>query len=462
MKNMTPEILAHVLGVSCQGSSGRQTEITSVVTDSREVQKGSLFIAIKGERTDGNCYIHSCYEKGALCCISQVSAQENGVTPEEGCYIQVPDVYAAIQHIAKYYREQCDIKVVGITGSVGKTSTKEMIASVLSTKYNTVKTQGNFNNELGVPLTLFQIRSEHEIAVVEMGISDFGEMTRLANMVMPDVMVITNIGCCHLEHLGDRDGVLKAKTESLLFVKKDGTIIVNGEDDKLQMLPQIYPERTPVYYGISGENTWSAGSMENLGLEGSLVTITGQDSAFEVQVPLPGKHMVSNALAAAAVGHVFGLDDAQIAEGIAALKETEGRGHVIRTRHFTVLDDCYNANPNSMRAGLDILADVEGRRVAVMGDMGELGSGSSEYHYEIGEYAATRGMELIVAIGSLSEHMARGAADAGAKQVLHYDTIEDALAELPGYLEDGDAVFVKASHSMAFTKVVEWLQTVEK
>lgn len=462
MKNMTPEILAHVLGVSCQGSSGMQTEITSVVTDSRKVGEGSLFFAIKGERTDGNRYVHSCYEKGALCCISEMTAQENGVSPEEGCYIQVPDIYAAIQHIAKYYREQCDVKVVGITGSVGKTSTKEMIASVLSVKYKTVKTQGNFNNELGVPLTLFQIRGEHEAAVVEMGISDFGEMTRLANMVMPDVMVITNIGCCHLEQLGDRDGVLKAKTESLLFVKKDGTVIVNGDDDKLRTLPQMYPERTPVYYGISGENTWAAGEIENLGLEGSLVTVTGQDGAFWVQVPLPGKHMVSNALAAAAVGHVFGLSDGQIAEGIAASGETEGRGHVIRTKYFTVLDDCYNANPNSMRAGLDTLADVEGRRVAVLGDMRELGSESQEYHYEIGEYAATRGIELIVAIGSLSKHMARGAADAGAKQVLHYGTIDEALAELPGYLEDGDAVLVKASHSMEFTKVVEWLKTVEK
>ena len=211
MKNLTPELIAELCGGSCiTGENYITKEISAITTDSRDVVDGCMFTAIKGERVDGNKFVNGAYEDGALVCMSE-NEPEN--LPEGAAYIVVESCLQALKDIAEYYRKVCGTKIIGITGSVGKTSTKEMLAAVLSEKFNTLKTLGNFNNELGVPLTLFRLRPEHEVAIVEMGISDFGEMTRLSKMVRPDACVITNIGQCHLENLGDRDGVLKAKTE---------------------------------------------------------------------------------------------------------------------------------------------------------------------------------------------------------------------------------------------------------
>ena len=233
MKGMTLEAVAKACDGIYHGSDGDKIkEVSAITTDSRQIQPQGMFIAIKGARSDGHAYIDSCYEKGALCCIS-----EQELPGEKRPYIQVESSLQALKDIAQLYRANLDIKVVGITGSVGKTSTKETIAAVLSQKYKVLKTQGNFNNEIGLPLTIFRLTEEDEIAVLEMGISDFGEMTRLTKIAQPDICVITNIGLCHLENLKSREGILKAKTEIFKSMNPDGTVILNGDDDKLITIP---------------------------------------------------------------------------------------------------------------------------------------------------------------------------------------------------------------------------------
>ena len=267
MKNMTLGNIAAACGGIYHGTeAAKEKTIAEITTDSRKAGKDSLFVAIKGERVDAHKFIPAVFEQGALCVIS-----EQELADPAGAYIQVDSSLQAIKDIAEFYRKQLDIKVVGITGSVGKTSTKEMIASVLSEKYRVLKTLGNFNNELGLPLTVFRLREEDEIAVLEMGISHFGEMHRLSKIARPDICVITNIGQCHLEFLGDRDGVLKAKSEIFDYLAPDGTIVLNGDDDKLATLQEVKGIQ-PVFFGIDSDRTISATQIHSLGLKTLLLS----------------------------------------------------------------------------------------------------------------------------------------------------------------------------------------------
>ncbi len=454
MKGMTPQKLAEVCGGKYFGpeTEGRQ-EITCLVTDNRQIEKGGMFVAIKGEKVDANRFIPATYEAGALCCMSE-DAPEDMTKP----YIQVESCLQALKDMAAYYRTQCQVKVIGITGSVGKTTTKEMLASVLSMHYHTLKTQGNFNNEIGVPLTLFRLREEHEVAIVEMGISDFGEMARLTAMVRPDLCVITNIGQCHLEQLGDRDGVLRAKTEIFQGLSEQGTVYLNGDDDKLVTVQEVHG-KAPVFFGLGHQNTVYSDHLVSKGLAGTKMDVVMPGQTFSVSVPLPGKHMVTNALAAAAIGIDLGLSQTEIAKGIEAFRPVDGHSSIFETKRFTVMDDCYNANPVSMRAGLDVLADVSERKVAILGDMFELGESEEQMHYDIGVYAAEKNIDLLIFIGNLARQYAWGAESTGTAQTIQYfATREEAQTALPALLRTGDAILVKASHGMHFEKIVATLR----
>lgn len=454
MKGMTPQKLAEVCGGTYTGpeDAGAQ-EITCLVTDNRQVELGGMFVAIRGERVDGSRFIPSAYEAGALCCLSE-NVPEDPTKP----YIQVTSSLQALKEMAAYYRTQYPVKVIGITGSVGKTTTKEMLASVLSQKYCTLKTQGNFNNEIGVPLTLFRLREEHEVAIVEMGISDFGEMSRLTAIAKPDLCVITNIGQCHLEQLGDLDGVLRAKTEIFEGLSEQGTAYLNGDDEKLITVQEVHG-RKPVFFGSGQQNTVFPLHMVSHGLAGTQFELVAQDETFSVQVPVPGSHMVTNALAAAAIGLDLGLSAREVAEGIASFRPVDGHSSILETERFSIMDDCYNANPVSMKAGLDVLAQVTGRKVAIIGDMFELGAQEQEMHYDTGVYAAGRGIDLIVAIGTLAKKYEDGIRSVDpAQNLCYYATKEEAMEHLPGLMETGDSVLVKASHGMHFEKIVAFLQ----
>lgn len=473
MKNMTLETIAKACGGTLTGLTKEcaDKEITCVEIDSRKIEAGGIFIATKGERVDGHSFIAQVAEKGALGVICEVAP--------EGCeipYILVEDSFLALKQIAEFYREQLTIPVVGITGSVGKTSTKEMIAGVLAQGFSVLKTEGNFNNEVGLPLTLLRIRDEHEVAVVEMGISDFGEMHRLSKMAKPDICVITNIGQCHLENLGTRDGILKAKTEIFDFMNPEGAVLVNGDDDKLVTIPEKNGRR-PVHFGMEPSNEVYASDVMNKGLLGSSAVIHLGLSVFPIEIPLPGAHMVYNALAAAAVGNKLGLHKEQIQKGIASVQAVGGRSNVMALSNYTVIDDCYNANPVSMKAAIDLLTMAVGRKVAVLGDMFELGENECELHAEVGAYAAKKGIDVIICTGNLSAHMYEGVLDAQEtnaqetdvpemnvlkaaekKAVYYFTTREELLEKLPEILRTGDSILVKASHGMHFETVVEFLK----
>ena len=425
-------------------------EAAGIVLDSRKVEPGFAFVATKGERVDGHRFIPEVFEKGA---IGVVCEQEPKELP--GPCIIVPDSLEALRRIAAFYRQQMPVPIVGVTGSVGKTSTKEMIAAVLAQKFRTHKTWGNFNNEVGVPLTLLSMPDDAEAAVVEMGINHFGEMRRLSEIVRPDLCVLTNIGQCHLEFLGSRDGILKAKSEIFEFMNPDGTVCVNGDDDKLAEIQDVHGKK-PVRFGLDPErNDVYADEIENLGLLGSRAVIHAGEAAFPVRIPLPGAHMVQNALAAAAVGFALGLSADQIAAGIASARPVSGRSRVIQAGDLVVIDDCYNANPVSAKAAIDLLCLAEGRKVAVLGDMFELGENEEELHAQVGRHAAQRGVDCLICAGTLSRWTARGAKEAGLKQVFHFESRGELIGALPGLLLPGDSVLVKASHSMGFEEIVE-------
>lgn len=454
MKNMSLEKIAQACGGIYHGSEEKKASIVeSITTDSRQASEGCLFVAIPGERVDGHDFIPSVFEKGALAVIS-----ERELEAPAGPYIQVMSSLEAVKGIAEYYRQQLDIKVVGITGSVGKTSTKEVIASVLAQKYNVLKTLGNFNNELGLPLTVFRLRDEHQIAVLEMGISHFGEMHRLAKVARPDICVITNIGQCHLEFLKDREGILRAKSEIFDFLEEDGEIVLNGDDDKLAQVKAV-KGITPVFFGIESGRGIYADEIESCGLSGIACTLHAGEENVRVKIPIPGQHMVLNALAATAVGRKLGLTMEEIKTGIEALEPVSGRFHIIETGKIQIIDDCYNANPVSMKASLDVLRDAKGRKVAILGDMGELGENEADMHAEIGDHAAKNKIDLLICTGKISSHMAEAAiANGGCGEVLQIPTLEALLTCLPSLVEEGDAVLVKASHFMHFEKVVERLK----
>ena len=452
LEQMTLENIAKACGGTYVGDDAqRGSEITGAVIDSRQVEPGYLYIPIRGERVDGHRFIPDVFEKGALAVLSE-EPLENPAGP----YIQVASSEQALKDIAEFYRSTLSIKIIG--------STKEMISAVLSQKYNVLKTEGNFNNEIGLPLTILRIRREHEVAVVEMGISEFGEMHRIAKVAKPDICVMTNIGQCHLENLIDRDGVLRAKSEIFDFLKTDGHIVLNGNDDKLITVQEVKGVKPVFYYVEDGTAKKAdlpyeitADAIENKGLRGLNANLHFPEEVCQIHEPIPGVHNVYNACAAACVGRIMGLTNEEICQGIAHAKTIAGRTNLITLGEVLVIDDCYNANPVSMKASLDVLAQADGRKIAVLGDMGELGENEREMHYDVGKYAANTGVDILFCCGTLSEELAKGA-QRGHTKVMYFADREKLTQTLINFVEAGDTVLVKASHFMEFPKIVKALE----
>ena len=458
MKGMTPEAIAK----ACNGTyfgpeEAKNIEITGVAIDSRKVEKGFLFIPIKGQRVDGHDFIDQVLAKGASLTLSEKEL------PGNKTYILVKSTKEAIRALAKYYLDVLDVKVVGITGSVGKTSTKEMIASVLSQKFNVHKTKGNFNNEIGLPLTVFELTNYHDIAVLEMGISHFGDMDMLAEIARPDICVITNIAECHLENLGDRNGVLKAKTEVFKYMNSDAVVVLNGDDDLLRGVKEVNG-KAPIFFGIENYNDIVALDIQNKGIEGTTCKIrTKEAGEFDAVINIPGKHMVYNALAATAVGKALGLSNEEIKAGLSSAATIAGRCNIVHKGNITLIDDCYNANPQSMQAALDLVSMVDGRKIAILGDMFELGPDELELHYNIGKYAVEKGIDYVVCVGERSEYMYKGALnaiemlDSKAPNCLcksiHVPSLDSMPDLMRSLLESGDTVLIKASHAMGFDAI---------
>jgi len=451
MKHLTLRQAAQACGGRYFGSEADLDRvITTASSDSRVISEGTLFVAYKGARVDGHNFMADCLKKGAACCLSEREPENS----EEMPCIVVESTLRGVAAIAGAYRMNFDVPVVGITGSVGKTTAKEMIWAVLSRKFNTHKNRMNFNNEVSLPLMMLQMPEDAQAAVMEMGISDFGEMSRLANMVRPNLVVFTNIGDAHLEFLHDHAGVLKAKTEVFDYMMGEGLAILNGDDETLKNY--ACPVRK-ITFGHGEWNDFVAEDVENLAGDGMRMKICHHNEVFCVEIPAFGAHMVYAALMGAAVGWAMGMTNDEIAAGIGDYETVGNRAKLINTGKITIFSDCYNANPNSTASAIDSLSTLGGRHVCLLGDMLELGENSEKLHYQTGEKAAKSGAALVIACGKLAKAIYEGARDSGANAV-HFATKAELMEQLGSLIQEGDTVLVKASHSMAFEDFVEALQ----
>ena len=431
-------------------------QIWHVTQDSRETGEGSLFVARRGEVRDGHDFLPQCFENGVTACFS-----EKAIAPENGAILLlVPDTGKALLDLAKYYRDLFDIPYIGITGSVGKTTTKDLIASVVSQKYKTLWTEGNYNNEVGVPLTLFRIEEDHQAAVIEMGMNHFGEIDRLAAVVRPHIGVISNVGVAHIGLLGSRENILKAKCEMFGHMDENGVAVLNADNDMLQTLEGRLPQKVR-WFGVENKKDFYADEIAVVGLDQTKCTLHTPIGSVSVTIPVPGEHMVLNALSAAAVGVELGLTLEQIQKGINTFTPTKKRMTLLKdVNGLTILNDSYNANPVSMKSALDVLANAEGRKVAVLGSMGELEEYAPDMHREVGAYAAAKGVDVLFCIGQWNEFMEEGARKGGMEQVYCFDTQEVFWEEGLSLIKKGDTVLVKASKYVGLFRTVDKLQGV--
>ena len=442
MEKMTIARAAAACGGRLCGAEDPDAELGRVIIDSRAVAPGDLFVAYRGERVDGHDYIGAALEKGAACCLAERLPE--GVS---GPVLLVEDVQTALEQIAEAYRAMLSLPVIGITGSVGKTSAKEMISAVLSRRYSVLKTEGNLNNQIGVPMTISRIGREHEIAVVEMGISGFGEMRTLSRIAKPDIGVFTVIGHAHLEFLHDLSGVLAAKTEMLENMAPDAWIVVNGDDELLRDFC-CTQKKLPV--GLGEHNMLRALAIRQ-NAEGTRCMIQGMGRSIEAEIPAFGRHMVYAALEGAAVGILQGLTDEEIAAGIRDFEIVGRRAAVCDTGCITLVDDSYNANPDSVKCGIDSLLTLPGRHVCILGDMRELGEDSPAMHFEVGRYVAEKGVDALWTSGQYGAELTAGAGSIGRS----FESVEALITALPELVKKGDAILVKASRGARFERISE-------
>ena len=426
----------------------RSARAVSVSTDSRRCGEGALFIPLGGERFDGHDYIDSALSGGAAGCLCAKTPAR--LLPGK-FYVSVADTRLALKALASWYRGQFRLPVVQVTGSVGKTTAKEMIASVLSQKYRTLKTEANFNNDIGTPLTLLGLDESFEAAVIETGMDHFGEIRYLGEMVRPDVAVITNIGDAHIEFLGSREGILRAKSEIFENLAPDGVAVLNGDDELLDTVR--LPQRI-VRCGESAGSQARVTQVVDRGIDGVACTVTTEKAVYRLEIPSPGRHMIYAASLAAAVGEELGLSVSEIERGAACYEPAGSRMRVHRlSGDRRLLDDCYNANPQSMAASLRVLASSGGKRIAVLGDMKELGALTEAAHREMGGLCAALGVECVIAIGEYAKNIAI----AMGEKAMWFTDVEAALDAVRAEFTAGSALLVKGSHSMHLEKIVEEL-----
>lgn len=430
-------------------------EVSGVSIDSREINPGDMFVALKGENFDGHDFIQKAVENGAVLVVAHRMPECCKIP-----YILVEDTLKALQDIASYYRSKFHIPVVAITGSSGKTTTKDMMASVLSQKFNVLKTEGNFNNAIGLPLTLFRLQHSHQIAVLEMGMSSLGEISLLSKTARPSIGVISNVGLTHIEKLGSRENILRAKLELFSYFNSDSTAVINGDND---MLHGFRSDKFRVIrYGLSQSNDIFAYGIEEKGEAGIEFCVDSQGLRSKFELTLPGIHNVYNALSAIAVARLFDMKAEEIQRGLDGFSPSEMRMEIINLGSGAkLINDVYNANPESMKAAIDVLRAMksEGRSICILGDMLELGELSPEEHYKIGMYAACSGADVIAAVGKFSEDVRRGAMASGMGGSIYvFSDIKDAAEFLNDIIKPGDTVLIKGSRGMKMEYIVDYLR----
>ena len=437
------EIVEATRGILVSGN--KDDEINFFSQDSRQMTNGGMYIPLKGERFDGHNFIESAFQTGAQAIIS-----EKDVNYEDKIVIKVKDTHQALKDMASYLRNHRPVKVVGVTGSVGKTSTRDMVYSVVKQKYKTLKTEGNYNNEIGLPLTILRYHDE-EVLVLEMGMNHLQEMSRLSMIARPDIACITNVGTAHIGELGSRENILKAKLEIINGMKEGSTLIINQDNDMLQTveLPHL--------------NVVRVGKGKEASIQASHIVLEETKSSFEVEyqgkkeiieVPVQGEHNISNALIAIAVGIELNISLEDIKKGIQEFKLTKNRMDILEKNHKTVIDGTYNASVDSMKSSIDVLANYKKRKVAILADMLELGDYSQQLHEEVGSYVASKGIDILVCVGKEAKYTYQKARES-MKDVYYFESNQEVIARLDELLKEDDVILVKGSHSMNLKEVVE-------
>lgn len=442
--------IAAAIGAKCS-TEIPDIEITNICTDSRDVKPGSIFVALCGENFDGHNFVRAAMEKGALFAV----VQREGDYGTENLLL-VKTTRQAFLDIAGLYRSKFSPRVIAVTGSVGKTTTREMIAAVVKSRYKTLKTENNLNNEVGVPKTILELDDSYEAMVLEFGMVHPGEIRELTLPARPDIAVITCIGTCHIENLGSRENIKKAKLEIVEGLKEGGTLLLNKDNDMLRNI--CLPGFNVVYYSIRDESADI--TAENISeREGATdFDIVSKDGRFHARIPCIGRHNVLNALAGFGAGVAADIPPEQCAEALWSFKATGMRQKMTLCRGVTVVEDCYNANPDSMRAALQTLAERKlipgAEKIAVLGDMLELGSVAESSHLEAGREAA-RAADVLFCFGELGKLIVKGAREAGLENSFHFDSKQALAEKLRELAKPGDMVWLKASRGMRFEDIAQ-------
>ena len=426
-----------------------------IVTDSRKIIPGSLFIALKGEKFNGEDFAIEAINKGAAgVIVSQDCPQDK--LPSSGLVLKVEDTLAAYQSFARVWREKFNIPVVAITGSNGKTTTKDLTAAALSALGDVQKTSGNFNNEIGVPITLLGINENHKAAVVEIGMRGLGQIESLAKVVKPNIGIATMVGETHIELLGSIENIAKAKRELVEAIKEGGTVILNADDSNvIAMKSHVNSGVKVITFGIENEANVKAVKITT-GDSSTNFVVRCNGNNYEFEIPMLGRHNVSNALAAISAGIAVGLSIEEIINGIKNLSKTKMRFEIVERHGLHIINDAYNASPASMRAAIKTTAEIaKGRKIAVLGDMLELGDISEKVHREVGEEAAKNNFDVLITLGTLGKFIAEGAKVAGLKTIYTTDTHEEAAKHLCNLLVEGDTILFKGSRGMQMEKIIE-------
>lgn len=452
MPTLTFSQLAEMIGGTVL--QGGNIETSSVVIDSREVKPDSVFFAIKGERLDGHFFLRQALATARGAVVSYLK----DTIPANKAIIQVPDTTAALQQLAKSIRARQPFTLIGITGSAGKTTTKEMIATLIATERKTHKSWGNFNNQIGAPLCLDNVPDDAEVVVSEMGMNHKGEIAQIAGLMRPDVGVYTNIGPVHIEFFGTVEKIALAKRELLENLRQGGTVIVNNDNDHVVRISSDY-EGPRVSYGIDHDADFHATNIRERGLLGSHFTLVAEGASREFDLALPGRHNLENLLAAIATARTIGISWDGITRGVANVKPAYHRGVIVEWRGATIYDDTYNSNPYALKRALELMtqADVGGRRIAVIGDMLELGEQELQFHRESGE-AIPRSIDLVIGVGKRAAALLEGARAAGHANVRHFDDAESAGEFLKSEIREGDLVLIKGSRGVGLDRIVTMLE----
>ncbi len=453
------EIIKAVDGRLLSGDA--MARVTGVTTDSRKVAPGDLFIALIGDNHDGHDYIDIAIEQG---CAAVMASRpiDRFVAPGSqlsvGCII-VEDTLKGLQDLARYYISLFKVKKIAVTGSTGKTTTKEMLYSVFSEKYRTVRNMGNYNNHIGLPLTIFSVGEEHEAGIFEMGMSGLGEIDLMAHILKPDVGVITNIGLSHVEKLGTRENILKAKMEIANYFAKNGLLIVNGDDDFLRDIANNELDYNVITVGCTSGCDAKILAVKDFGEDGIRFDLEVQDKVESFSIKTPGRHNAYNAALAVVTGLVYEIDMQTAARGLAKMEPADRRLRVRQAGGLKIIDDTYNASPDSMKAAIDVLAGINcKRRVAILADMLELGDFEENYHLEIGSYTVSKGVDLLITVGEKARNIHLGAVGSMPEgNAVHFANKEELLDRIGEIIHQGDAVLVKGSRGMAMDRIVNRL-----